>query len=494
MTPVSILLWSVLLLPLTGAALGMLCPSVRAVMALVRAGVLLTAAAAAGCIWAVHAGPAVETAWEWLRLDALSAYHLGVMMLVFTLSSLYLPGYFAAETASGHFTVAQARRFGALWFGALAAMGVVLLSNNIGIMWVGIEATTLVTAFLICIHRTPASLEAMWKYLIICSVGVAFAFMGTLLAGAAAEHLHLEGAQMLLWSRLRENAAGLDPALMKVAFLFLLVGYGTKAGLAPMHSWLPDAHSQAPGPVSALFSGFMLNASLYCIMRYLPLVDAATAHTGWGPRLVLLLGLVSIGVAAVFILFQTDLKRLLAYSSVEHMGIIAVGLGLGGPGILAALFHTLNHALCKPMAFFAAGRLGQMYGTHDTARLSGCLRGAPVWGRALFGSLLAVIGVAPFAVFMSEFMILRAAARNGAWWTLGIFLAGLAVVFIGVLRQAVNMAWGEPVAVPKEERAGTMDRVLIVGALGALLVLGVWFPEVLSGMLDRASNIVEGTQ
>ena len=173
---------------------------------------------------------------------------------------------------------------------------------------------------------------------------------------------------------------------------------------------------------------------------------------------------------------------------------LAVGLGLGGPGILAALFHTLNHALCKPMAFFAAGRLGQMYGTHDTARLSGCLRGAPVWGRALFGSLLAVIGVAPFAVFMSEFMILRAAARNGAWWTLGIFLAGLAVVFIGVLRQAVNMAWGEPVAVPKEERAGTMDRVLIVGALGALLVLGVWFPEVLSGMLDRASNIVEGTQ
>ncbi len=486
------MLWSVLLLPLAGAALSMVCTSARAVMAAVRAGVLLTAAAAAGCIWAAHGVPAVETAWAWLRLDALSSYHLGVMMLVFTLSSLYLPGYFDAEAKSGHFTAAQARRFGALWFGALAAMGLVLLSNNIGIMWVGIEATTLVTAFLICIHRSPAALEAMWKYLIICSVGVAFAFMGTLLAGAAAEHLHLEGAQMLLWSRLCENAARLDPALMKVAFLFLLVGYGTKAGLAPMHSWLPDAHSQAPGPVSALFSGFMLNASLYCIMRYLPLVDAATGHTGWGPRLVLLLGLISIAVAAVFILFQTDLKRLLAYSSVEHMGIIAVGLGLGGPGILAALFHTLNHSLCKPMAFFAAGRLGQQYGTHDTARLSGCLRGAPVWGRALFGSLLAVIGVAPFAVFMSEFMILRAAARSGAWWTLGIFLAGVGVVFIGVLRQAISMAWGEPAIEPEQEQVRPTDRVMIIAALGTLLVLGLWFPETLAGMLGRASSIVEG--
>ena len=493
MTLVPILLWSVLLLPATGAALSLVCPSVRTLLWTVRAGVVLTAAIALGCVWAVHDGSAVETAWSWLRLDALSAYHLAVMMLVFTLSSLYLPGYFGEEAKAGRFPRDRARRFGALWFGALAAMGLVLLSNNIGIMWVGIEATTLVTAFLICIHRTPASLEAMWKYLIICSVGVAFAFMGTLLAGAAAEHLHLEGAQMLLWSNLRENASRLDPALMKVAFLFLLVGYGTKAGLAPMHRWLPDAHSQAPGPVSALFSGFMLNASLYCIMRYLPLVDAATGHNGWGPRLVLLLGLVSIVVAAIFILFQTDLKRLLAYSSVEHMGIIAVGLGLGGPGILAALFHTLNHSLCKPMAFFAAGRLDQMYGTHDTARLSGCMRAAPLWGRALFGSLLAVIGVAPFAVFMSEFMILRAAAHNGAWWTLGIFLVGVGVVFIGVLRQAINIAWGEPVVAPKQEQAGPLDWVLAVAALGALLVLGLWFPESLADMLGRASNIVEGT-
>jgi len=487
-------LWSVLLLPLTGAAVSLACPSVRAVLWTVRVCVALTAAVALGCVWAVHDGLAVETSWSWLRLDALSAYHLGVMMLVFMLSSLYLPGYFAAEAKAGHFPADRARRFGALWFGALAAMALVLLSNNIGIMWVGIEATTLVTAFLICIHRTPASLEAMWKYLIICSVGVAFAFMGTLLAGAAAEHLHLEGARMLLWSQLRENGARLDPALMKVAFLFLLVGYGTKAGLAPMHSWLPDAHSQAPGPVSALFSGFMLNASLYCIMRYLPLVEAATGRTGWGPRLVLLLGLVSIGVAAVFILFQTDLKRLLAYSSVEHMGIVAVGLGLGGPGILAALFHTLNHALCKPLAFFAAGRLGQMYGTHDMNRLSGCMRTAPVWGRALFGSLLAVIGVAPFAVFMSEFMVLRAAARSGAWWTMGVFLLGLGVVFIGVLRRAINMAWGEPAAAGRAEQAGAADRIIIVAALGALLVLGLWFPDALSGMLGQASTIVEGRQ
>lgn len=484
------ILWILLLLPILGGIGCAACRSVRAIMILIRAGVLLTALTAGVGVWAVYGGGSISAAYDWLRLDALSAYHLAVMMVVFTLSSLYIPGYFQAESES--LTQHAARRFGMLWFGALTAMTLVLVSDNIGIMWAGIEATTLVTAFLICIHRTPESIEAMWKYLIICSVGVAFAFMGTLLAGAAANALHLPASEALLWTRLRADAANLDPTLIKVAFLFLLVGYGTKAGLAPLHSWLPDAHSQAPAPVSALFSGFMLNAALYCIMRYMPLVEESSGHAGWSLRLLLFFGLVSILGAATFIVFQHDLKRLLAYHSVEHLGIIAVGLGLGGLGVFAALLHTLNHSVCKSLSFFAAGRLGQMYGTHDMPKMAGALRAAPVWGKGLFGSLLVLIGIAPFAIFISEFLILRAAAKSGSYWTMGLFLAGAGIVFVGALQHAVSIAWGKPVQTPKPECVNGVDKALVAVSLGALLVLGLWIPEQLSQMLVSAAQIVEG--
>lgn len=488
----SVLPWISILLPILGGIACVACRSVRAVMAAIRAGVLAAALVAGACAWTVHGGGSISTAWGWLYLDALSAYHFAVMMVVFTLSSLYLPGYFAEEIRDDTLSPGAARRFGVLWFGALAAMTLVLISNNIGIMWVGIEATTLVTAFLICIHRTPEAIEAMWKYLIICSVGVAFAFMGTLFAGAAANGLHLPPAQALLWTCLRQNASHLDPVLIKVAFVFLLVGYGAKAGLAPMHSWLPDAHSQAPAPVSALFSGFMLNAALYCVMRYMPLVEGSSGHAGWSLRLLLFFGLTSILVAAAFIIFQHDLKRLLAYHSVEHLGIIAVGLGLGGLGTFAALLHTLNHSVCKSLSFFAAGRLGQMYGTQDMSKMAGAVRAAPVWGKGLFGSLLVLIGVAPFAVFMSEFLILRAAAKSGSYWTMGLFLAGAGIVFVGALQHAINIAWGESAVTPKQEQAGNIDRALVAVSLGALLVLGLWIPGPLSEMLRDAAHIVEG--
>jgi len=487
------LLWILLLTPVLGGAACLACRSARAVLVTVQAVVVLTAAVAAAAVWAVHGGGAVSAAREWLRLDALSSFHLVVMMAVFTLSSLYLPGHFDREIREGALTPGTARRFGLLWLGALAAMTIVLISGNVGIMWAGIEATTLVTAFLICIRPTPESLEAMWKYLIICSVGVAFAFMGTLLAGAAAAGPHLPASKALLWTSLRREAAHLNPVLIKAAFLFLLVGYGTKAGLAPMHSWLPDAHSQAPAPVSALFSGFMLNAALYCIMRYIPLVEEACGHTGWSLRLLLFFGLASVLAAAAFILFQHDLKRLLAYCSVEHIGIIAIGLGLGGPGTVAALLHTLNHSLCKSLAFFAAGRLDQMYGTHDMTKMAGTLRTAPIWGRGLLGSLLALMGVAPFALFVSEFLILRAAARSGSYATMGLFLAGVAVVFVGMFKHTINLAWGESAITPKPEPPRAADKALVAFSLCALLALGLWIPDLLWQMLGDAAQIVEGT-
>jgi hydrogenase-4 component F len=479
-------------LPAATGALCLFLRSARAVLAAAAAGVLATSGLAGAAAWMVHSTGTLFASRGWLFLDALSAINLVVMALVFTLSSLYACVYFAEEDRAGHLPLRRARQYGALWCASLAAMILVLVSNNLGMMWIGIEATTLVTAFLICVHVTPTSLEAMWKYLLVCSVGVAFAFMGTLLAGASAAPLHLSTGDALLWTRLSANAGALDPVSIKAAFVFLLVGYGTKAGLAPMHSWLPDAHSQAPAPVSAFFSGFMLTAALYCVSRYIPLVEGACGHNGWGRDLLTGLGLISIVVAGAFILFQRDLKRMLAFSSVEHLGIIALGLGLGGIGTFAALFHTLNHSLGKTLAFFSAGRLGQQYGTLEMQSLSGSARSSPVWGIGLFGSLLALIGAAPFALFMSELQIVRAAIDAHSYLALTLFLAGMGIVFVGALRHAIAMAWGETKRPSATGKVGMGEKLLAWGPLGALLGLGLWMPEPLRHALSEAALVIGG--
>jgi hydrogenase-4 component F len=486
------LLWALLAVPALAAGLCLLPGSARKILVLVAvigSGWALLAFVTA---WAALASGSLSVAENWFRLDALSAYHAAVLALIFGTSSVYSWGYFGSEASSGKFTYGEARKFGVCWFGAAGAMIFVLLSNNLGLMWVGIEATTLVTAFLICVHVTAFSLEATWKYLMVCSVGVAFAFVGTLLVSISAQNAGLIPTEMLLWTRLNESAALLAPSTMKIAFIFILVGFGTKVGLVPMHSWLPDAHSQAPAPVSALFSGFMLNAALYCIMRHLSLIEGVSGAAGWGRGLLEVFGIVSILVSAAFILFQHDGKRLLAYHSVEHMGIISLGLGLGGVGIFAALWHVLNHAVCKALAFFSIGRLGQMYGSHDLGRMAGALRRSPVWGVGFFGGILALIGVAPFAIFMSEFLILRAAVQAQAFLALALFLLGAGIVFVGALRHAIVPAWGEAVVEPKEERARATGIVLVFGGLGLLLVLGLWMPEPFRKTLEAAALVVGG--
>jgi hydrogenase-4 component F len=437
---------------------------------------------------------ALVTAESWLYCDALSAWHLLILtVVVFFFCSLYAKIYFREEIDSEEFSTRRARRFSALWCGSLFTMTLVLISNNVAIIWAGMEATTLLTAFLICLHRTPAALEATWKYLIMCSVGVAFAFIGTLLVVAASEHSGLNGEQRLLWTHLNQSASLLNSAMAKFGFIFLLVGYGTKAGLAPMHNWLPDAHSQAPAPVSALFSGFMLNTALYCIMRYMPIVNTATGGGGWPNGLTMLFALFSILLAAVFIIFQTDAKRLLAYHSVEHMGIILLGLSYGGFGIFAALYHTLNHSLAKTAAFFSAGRLGQLYGTHDMRTMAGSLRNAKVWGFGFFVSLLGLIGVAPFAVFMSELQITKVAVGGHAWISLCLFLAGIGTVFISALHHAMTVAWDNPVRECRAQRPGLLEWIVMLVPCAMLLGIGLWIPQWIFHAIRQAAAIVGGT-
>jgi hydrogenase-4 component F len=432
--------------------------------------------ALAANVWSgVNAGGFVTAAGGWFYVDAFSAFHLIVLVLVFLFSSLFAGVYFAGEAEDHAFPTPVARRFGGLWLGSLAAMMLVLVSNNLGIMWVGMEATTLLSAFLISLHPSRLSLEAMWKYLLICSVGIAFAFIGTIFAAASLQSGGGIEADALFWTRLTAPDAHPDPTLMKFAFVFILVGYGTKTGLAPIHSWLPDAHSQAPAPVSAMFSGFLLNTALYCIMRFVPAARHALG-SAFADGLLIFFGTFSIVVAAGFIVFQRDAKRFLAYSSVEHLGIITLGFGLGPLGVFAALFHTFNHSVCKPLAFFAVGRLGQRFGSHDMRTLAGALRVDRLWGLGLLGSVLALIGVAPFAIFMSEYQLLRAAVGSGAWLVLVVFLVASSVVFLSALRHVIAMAYGEPQTPLPTPRNGSVAVVVVTASLGLLLLFGVWMP------------------
>lgn len=481
------------MLPVLIAAAGACMRSPAAVLNVGCGGMVATVAGGAVLLgfWCASPSISVPVSGGWFRVDALSAYHLMVLLLVILLSTVYARVYFGRELAEGRLTLRSAKMFSMLWALAFVSMVLVLVSDNIGIMWVSLEATTLVTAFLICIHRTRGSIEATWKYIVICSVGIAFAFLGEVLVASAGRRVGMSEEDMMLLSRLTVASPCLSPVFVKFGFLLLIVGYGTKAGLAPMHNWLPDAHSQAPAPVSALFSGFMLNAAVYCIVRHLPIVNGAVG-SGWANGFMVGFGLLSIVVAAGFILFQRDLKRLLAYSSVEHVGIMVLGVGLGGLGTFAALFHMLNHSLGKTLAFFAAGRAGQIYGTHEMSKMHGMPGVTRVWGTGIAVSVLALLGVAPFSVFMSELQVVVAAVSNGAVFALIVFLIGTATVFIGALGHIIPVVWGDSGSgQPQQQRSSPVEWGLLGLVTGALLLLGVWMPGPLQSAIDNAVAVIE---
>lgn len=437
---------------------------------------------------ALSTGP-IHAIANWFYIDSLSAYNLIILLTIYSLSSLFSIGYFDHEITKDHFPRNKLDTFLCLWNCALSSMILVLISNNIAVVWVGIESTTLLTAFLISLQSTKNSLEAMWKYILICSVGVAIAFMGTLLiAAAAGKAPGFTVHKILLWSELIAIPF-LDPMLTKIGFIFIVVGYGTKAGLAPMHSWLPDAHSQAPAPVSALFSGFMLNTSLYCIMRYIPIVQKGSSYA-WAGEILQFLGLLSIIIAAAFIIFQKDLKRLLAYCSVEHIGIITFGLGIGGLGTAAALFHTLNHSLCKSLSFFAAGKFSQILDSTSLEKTTGTWRISKLWSLALFFSLLALIGLAPFSIFISELQLFKSLIDTGSYVQLVIFALGLATIFIAMISFAISIFFGNPNTVVNQYKTRILDIIVVCIPLIAILTLGLWIPASLKEIIHQTTYIL----
>jgi hydrogenase-4 component F len=416
-----------------------------------------------------------------LRIDPLSAVLVACITFVSLLASALGPGLSSDETADPRKT----RRFRIYLDVFALTMLLAVLTQNVALMWVAIEATTIASAVAIPLTRTKASVEASWKYMLICSVGIALAFAGTVLAYF--DFVSIAGALpgALNWSVLRANAPALHRELMQLAFVFILVGYGTKAGLAPMHTWMPDAYSEAPPSIAAMMSGVLVAVSMYAIIRWKAVVDA-TGTVAFTNTLLLGAGMLSVGIGAFSLVIQRHYKRMLAYSSVEHMGLVGVGLALGPAGMFAALLHLVNHAVAKSMVFLLAGRIGHRYGTTEIAGVSGLLRAMPWTGGLFVAVILALIGLPPFGLFVSEFLLIRAAFLSGQPAVAAVVIVLLLTVFVSLVRHANAMLYGDlPNGVTVGERPDW--RVMGLAACGALLALfGLVLPSGVSDLLQMS--------
>ena len=436
----------------------------------------------------------------WFALDALGKIFIVITSFLFLAATVYCLGYLKRESGSSREDFEQGFIFrnapeavfcGCLLF-FLSAMTLVIISRHFGLIWVAMEATTLASAPLIYFHRHRRSLEATWKYLLICSVGIALALLGNMfLAAAAAKSGH--GYVPLFLNELIKHAVWLDPVWLKAAFLLMVVGYGTKMGLAPLHAWLPDAHSEAPSVVSALLSGALLNCAFLAILRAHQVCLAAGLND-FSRDVLTVLGLASLVFAAVFITGQPDYKRMLAYSSVEHMGILALGVGLGKAAVYAVMFQAINHSLGKALLFFTAGNILAVYQTKQISQVRGILRVLPVSGFLWLAGFLVLAGMPPSGLFLSEFLILKSAMDARHFISAIIYLAALTVVFISMSRIVFAMSFGlapdSTKSVNKKEDWRVVAPQLIF--LGLVILLGLYMPRFLHDVLTQAALAVEG--
>ncbi|MCG3200676.1 MAG: NAD(P)H-quinone oxidoreductase subunit 2, chloroplastic [Gammaproteobacteria bacterium] len=479
-------LLAVLLTPIAGAVLLGLCGH-RAHAGAVNAAMSLLTLIAATLLTAqvIEYGPMLAFD-ELFFVDSFNVFLVALTAFVGFTTALFSRPYMLIEMHHGRIDARRLRLYHASYQLFMFTMLLALLTNNLGIMWVAMEAATLATVLLVSLYRTPASLEAAWKYFILCGVGIAQALFGTVLMYFAAEQVLGAGGTALLWTHLDAVKSQLEPSVLTLAFVFLLVGYGTKVGLVPLHSWLPDAHAEGPTPVSAVLSGLLLNVALYALVRNKVLADGAlggdlTSHLMMG------FGLLSVVVAAFFLSRQQDAKRLFAYSSIEHMGLITFAFGMGGPvATFAALLHMTVHSLAKSAIFFAVGHASQKAGTQMMDSIRGLVDTNPTIGWGLMLGSLAILGMPPFGVFASEFLIITTAMREHPWAT-PFLLTALGVAFAAIFGRVQPMVFGETTG----KRLPHPPAILPVFVhLALVLVLGVYIPPYLAEWYRQAAALI----
>jgi hydrogenase-4 component F len=423
---------------------------------------------------------------RYLIVDDLNVVFIVLSTFVGFTTSVFSGSYIAHELEIGRLTPTYLRFYHAMYQMLMFGMNLALLSNNVGLMWVAVELATLTTVLMVGIYRTPAALEAAWKYFLLGSVGIALALFGTILVYLAAHSVVGEGLDAMAWNVLVENAPGFDPALLNLAFVFLLLGYGTKVGLVPLHAWLPDAHAEGPTPISAVLSGLLLNVALFAVLRFKSIMSANPAALAPGPLMVSL-GLLSVVFASLMLYRRQDIKRMFAYSSIEHMGIITFAFGMGGPlANFAGLLHMTLHSLTKSAIFFCVGHIAQAKGTQRMADIRGLTVSHPVLGWGLALGVVAIAGLPPMGIFMSEFLIVTSTfSREPA---LAVVLGLSLLVALGALLLRLNgLAFGDPDGKSEPTKASFVP---VFAHFGLVLAAGIWLPPGMVAWFQHVATLL----
>lgn len=490
-------LYLLIFIPMITGMVAWLYPSLRGAEKIHLAGSFLFFVTGVITILQIYQNEIISSASDFIYADTLSAWFILMIVVIGFLSAVYSYGYMREEQKKSELADRRYRRYYLFFHLFLASMLLVTISNNLGIVWVAIELTTLVSALLVAHDSTGTSLEAAWKYLIIGSVGIAFALIGIILLYEAGTNLLGESPGTLHWTQLMSIAKELDANLLKYAFIFILIGFGTKAGLAPMHFWLPDAHSQAPTPVSALLSGVLLNTAIFGILRVYAIVHQTLESIDtW----FILLGALTVVISVPFLLIQKDIKRLLAYSSVEHVGIIFFGIGIGGPiALYGTLLHMLNHALTKTLLFFSVGHIVSIYHTKWINRIEGVYKLLPITGVVFFIGLFAITGSPPFGAFISEYHILLGGINDGHVVSTTMVFISIVLIFAGMVYYGSKMILGNSEEIKhyrltnqerkKEDKWMTVPMLLLVFIV---FLFGLYIPYPIDAMINRMMMILQG--
>jgi hydrogenase-4 component F len=472
---------AVLLIPLGAAALLAVLPGYRLTARLNVLAALLTFLAALSLLLGKHPEPG-----PYLLIDDLNIVFIVLNTFVGFTTSVFSASYIAHELETGRLTPTYLRFYHAMYQALMFGMNLALVANNIGLMWVAIELATLTTVLMVGIYRTHEALEAAWKYFILGSVGIALALFGTILVYMAALPVVGEGLDAMVWTTLIAQVAAFDPALLNLAFVFLLLGYGTKVGLAPLHAWLPDAHAEGPTPISAVLSGLLLNVALYAVLRFKLLLAANSGALAPGPLMVGM-GLVSLVFAAFMLYRRRDIKRMFAYSSIEHMGIIVFAFGMGGPlANFAGLLHMVMHSLTKSAIFFAVGHIAQIKGTQKIADIRGLTETHPWLGWGLVVGVVAIAGLPPLGIFMSEFLVVTSTFAREPLLAIPLVF-GILVAFGALLLRLNGLAFGEPRGSTAPAEA---SYVPMFAHLALVLAAGLYLPPPLVAWFQHVAGIL----
>ncbi len=481
--------WLILLIPLFGIGVMALIGHTR-VAGWVN--VVLSAVSFAVSVWLaliVYADGPLLSVSRMLYIDAFNVYLVTLTAFVGLTTAIFSRPYMQHEVETRQIGKGRMRLYHSMYQGFMFAMQAALTTNNVGILWVAMEGATLATVLLVSLYRTPEAVEAAWKYFVLCGVGIAQALFGTVLLFFAAERVAPTRDDALLWNVLYGAASQLEPTVLTLSFVFLLVGYGTKVGLVPLHNWLPDAHSEGPTPMSAILSGLLLNVALYALVRVKMLVDGSLESNLAG-HLMMGFGLLSFMVAGLFLHRQRDIKRMFSYSSIEHMGLMTFAFGIGGPiATFGALLHMTVHSLTKSAIFVTVGHASQIAGTQAIEKIRGLIRTQPTVGWGLLIGTVAIAGFPPFGVFVSEFLVLVATMKSWPWLTVPL-LVGLAIAFAGLFRHIHPMVYGDP---PEGQVPVRANMLPVMIQLGFVLWLGIAVPVFLSKWFEQATVLISGS-